>query len=78
MVLITWNGVLAPAGTSPAILDRLQKEIGAVMNTQEMKERMLIHAAEVTTSSREEFATIIREDLARWTAIKASSPRNEK
>jgi tripartite-type tricarboxylate transporter receptor subunit TctC len=78
MVLITWNGVLAPAGTSPAILDRLQKEIGGVMNTQEMKERMLVHAAEVTTSSREEFATIIREDLARWTAIKASSPRNEK
>ncbi|MGZ5176111.1 MAG: Bug family tripartite tricarboxylate transporter substrate binding protein [Burkholderiales bacterium] len=78
MVLITWNGVLAPAGTSPAILDRLQKEIGAVMNTQEMKERMLVHAAEVTTSSREEFATMIREDLARWTAIKASSPRSEK
>ena len=77
MVLITWNGVLAPAGTSPAILDRLQKEISGVMNTQEMKERMLVHAAEVTTSSREAFATIIREDLAKWTwLIKASGLRS--
>ena len=79
MVLVTWNGVLAPAGTSPAILDRLNKEISAVMNTQEMKERMLVHAAEVRTSSREEFATIIREDLAKWTRlIKASGLRGEK
>jgi tripartite-type tricarboxylate transporter receptor subunit TctC len=79
MVLITWNGVLAPARTSPAILDRLQKEIGGVMNTQEMKERMLVHAAEVTTGSREEFATIIREDLTKWTRlIKASGLRGER
>jgi tripartite-type tricarboxylate transporter receptor subunit TctC len=78
MVLITWNGVLAPAGTSPAILDRLQKEVGGVMNTQEMKERMLVHAAEVATSTREEFATIIREDLAKWTRLKALSLRGER
>ena len=75
LVLITWNGVLAPAGTSPAILDRLQKEISGVMNTQEMKERMLVHAAEVITSSREQFATIIREDLAKWIRLKAASLR---
>ena len=30
---------------------------------------MLIHAAEVTTSSREEFAKIIRDDLAQWTKL---------
>jgi tripartite-type tricarboxylate transporter receptor subunit TctC len=79
MVLVTWNGVLAPAGTSPAILDRLQRDIGAVMHTPEMKERMLVHASEVTTSSREEFATIIREDLAKWTRlIKASGLRSER
>ena len=79
MVLITWNGVLAPAGTSPAILDRLQKDIGAVMNAQEMAERMLVNAAEVRTSSREEFATIIRADLAKWTRlIKASGLRGAR
>ena len=78
MVLITWNGVLAPSGTPPTILDQLQKAIVGVMNTQEMKERMLVHAAEVATSSRGEFTTRVREDLAKWARIKASAPRSEK
>jgi tripartite-type tricarboxylate transporter receptor subunit TctC len=77
MVLITWNGVLAPAGTPPAILDRLNRDIVAVMNTPEMKERMLVHAAEVRTTSREEFAKFIRDDLAKWTKLaKASGVRS--
>ena len=75
MVLITWNGVLAPAGTPSPILDRLQKDIAGVMNTQEMKERMVAHAADVRTSSREAFATLIREDLAKWANLKALSAR---
>jgi tripartite-type tricarboxylate transporter receptor subunit TctC len=77
MVLITWNGVLAPTGTPAAILDRVNKDVVAVMNTSEMKERMLMHAAEVRTSaSRDEFARFVREDLATWTKlIKASGLR---
>ena len=73
MVLITWNGVLAPAGTPPAILDRLNKDIVAVMNTQEMKERVLTNAAEVRTMSRDEYAKFIREDLAKWSKLIKSS-----
>jgi hypothetical protein len=40
-----------------------------------MKERMLVQAAEVATSSREEFAKIIREDFAKWGKLKALSAR---
>lgn len=69
MVLITWNGVLAPTGTPPAILDRLHKDIVAVMTTQEMKERVLTNAAEVRTMSREGYAKFIREDLAKWSKL---------
>jgi len=69
MLALTWNGVLAPRGTQPAILDRLQRDVAAVMSTQDMKERMLVHAAEITTSSRDEFAKIIRDDLAKWTKL---------
>jgi tripartite-type tricarboxylate transporter receptor subunit TctC len=69
MLAMTWNGVLAPKGTSAAILDRLQRDTVAVMSTQDMQERMLLHAAEVTSSSREEFAKIIRDDLAKWTKL---------
>jgi len=74
MVLITWNGVLAPAGTPAPILDLLNRDIVAVMNTSEMKERMLMHAAEVRTSpSRDEFAKFVRDDLAKWTKLIRSS-----
>jgi tripartite-type tricarboxylate transporter receptor subunit TctC len=69
MLALTWNGVLAPKGTQPAILDRLQRDVVAVMGTQDMKERMLVHAAEITISSRDEFAKIIRDDLAKWTKL---------
>jgi tripartite-type tricarboxylate transporter receptor subunit TctC len=79
MVLVTWNGVLAPAGTPASILDLLQKDVVAVMQTPEMKERMLVHAADVWTTSRDEFAAVIRDDLAKWTKlIKASGLRTEK
>jgi nucleoside-diphosphate-sugar epimerase len=74
MVLVTWNGVLAPSGTPTVILDRLQKEIAGVMEAPEMHERMLTHASEVTTSSRDEFAAIIRNDLVKWGRLMKSSP----
>ena len=66
-VLLTWNGLLAPPKTPAPILDRLNKEIVAVMQNEEMKEKMLVSAAEVRTTSRERFAEIIRNDLAKWT-----------
>ena len=65
-VLLTWNGLLAPPRTPAPILDRLHKEIVAVMHSDEMKERMLVGASEVRTTSREGFAAIIRSDTAKW------------
>ena len=72
-VLLTWNGLLAPPKTPAPILDRLHKEIVAVMQSDEMKERMLVGASAVRTTSREEFATIIRNDLAKWTKFNPKS-----
>jgi tripartite-type tricarboxylate transporter receptor subunit TctC len=68
-VLLTWNGWLAPPKTPAAILDRVHKEVVAVMHSDEIKERMLTQAAEVRTTSREDFANIIRNDLAKWTRL---------
>ena len=68
MQALTWNGVLAPRGTPAPILDRLQRDVTAVMNAPDMKERMLLHAAEVTTT-RDEFARTIRDDLALWSKL---------
>lgn len=58
-MLLTWHGVLAPAETPSAIVERLNHDIVAVISTPEMRARMLASAAEIDTSSPQEFAAII-------------------
>ncbi len=69
LVVITWNGVLAPAGIAPALVARLNADIVKVAGTQDMKERMAAQAAEVTTTTPEEFAGILRRDFAKWLKV---------
>jgi tripartite-type tricarboxylate transporter receptor subunit TctC len=69
LVVITWNGMLAPAGMPAALVTRLHADIVRVSNTQDMKERMAVQAAEVFTTSPEEFAAILRKDFAKWLKV---------
>ena len=69
LVVITWNGVVAPAGMPAALVARLHTDIVRVSNTQDMKERMAVQAAEVFTTSPEEFAAILRKDFAKWLKV---------
>ena len=68
-----WYGVLAPAGTPPAVIERLNREIVAVMSTDAMKKRMEADGAEAHPTSPAEFAALIQHDMAKWApVIKAS------
>jgi tripartite-type tricarboxylate transporter receptor subunit TctC len=67
--VISFNGVLAPAGTPRAIVEKLHDEIVKVMNTPAMKTAMANTAGEVSTSSPEEFTEILKTDFARWLAV---------
>lgn len=67
--VITFNGVLAPAGTPRAIVDRLNAAILDVMNAPQMKEQMAGSAGEVSTSTPEEFARILKSDFEGWLAL---------
>ena len=67
--VITWNGVLGPAGLPPAIRTRLHTEIVNVSNTQDMKDRMAAQAAEVATTTVEEFAATLKRDFAQWSKV---------
>lgn len=64
-----WYGVLAPAGTSPEIVARLNNELSKIMRTTEMKERLAGYGAEPTTTSPEEFGAQIRVDIGKWTKV---------
>lgn len=62
----TWYGVLAPAGTPRAIIARLNTELGRVMHAPDLKERFAATGTEPRTSTPEEFADYIRQEIAKW------------
>lgn len=68
-----WFGVLAPAGTPAPVVERLQREMVAVMSTDEMKKRMAADGAEARTTTPAEFATLIKTDTAKWAPVVKNS-----
>ncbi|MDF2466369.1 MAG: putative extra-cytoplasmic solute receptor [Ramlibacter sp.] len=68
-----WFGVLAPAGTPAPVIDKLSRDIAAVMSTDEMKKRMQADGAEARPTSPAEFAALIRSDLAKWSPVVKAS-----
>lgn len=76
--VITWNGVLAPAGMPIALVERLHQAIVGIMNAAEMKKRMAAIASEATTTTPEQFADLLRKDFSKWLKlIKETGARAE-
>ena len=69
LIVITWNGVLAPAGLPEALSAKLNADINTVANSPDMKERMRAQAAEIATTSADEFAVMLRTDFAKWSKV---------
>lgn len=68
-----WYGVLAPKGTPAPVVERLQREMVAVMSTDEMKKRMAADGAEARTTTPTEFSALIKSDTAKWTPVVKNS-----
>jgi tripartite-type tricarboxylate transporter receptor subunit TctC len=65
----SWYGVLAPAGTPPAIVERLAREIAAIARAPDMRERLAADGADPIGSSPAEFGAHIKRELARWSKV---------
>jgi tripartite-type tricarboxylate transporter receptor subunit TctC len=63
---IGWFGVVAPAGTPAAIVNRLNAEIVAALAVPEIREKALAAGAEPLTSTPQEFAAFMREETRKW------------
>ena len=61
-----WYGLLAPAKTAPAIIDKLYAATRVVLARPEVKNRIEPSGTVLVGSSPREFAQTIRSDLARW------------
>lgn len=58
-----WQGLLAPAGTPAAIIDKLYKQIGEVLKTSYTNERFTAAGTDVVGSSPREFGELIKREL---------------
>ena len=68
-----WVGVLAPAGTPPAVVNRLSEEMRRSLAKPETRERMRQRGAVIIGDTPAEFAAFLKKDYERWQqVIKAS------
>jgi tripartite-type tricarboxylate transporter receptor subunit TctC len=69
----SWYGLMAPAGTPPAIVERLHKEVTAILKTPEMVARLHDFGLEPEGTTPAAFAAKIKADLLLWqAAVKAA------
>ena len=64
-----WNGILAPAGTPKAIVNRLHETIVQILKSPQAQERYANVGAEIRYNSPEEFAVLIRAEMAKWAKV---------
>jgi tripartite-type tricarboxylate transporter receptor subunit TctC len=72
----SWFGVLAPAGTPPAVVTRLNTEVNKWLQTPEAKEQLLAQGAQAAGGTPEQFAAFIRSETEKWAkVVKASGAK---
>ncbi|MBB1631078.1 MULTISPECIES: tripartite tricarboxylate transporter substrate binding protein [Cupriavidus] len=68
-VVNSWFGLLAPAGTPPALVARLQQTVAKVLATPEVKQRIEQLGAVPGGDSPAAFAAVIRADTEKWARV---------
>jgi tripartite-type tricarboxylate transporter receptor subunit TctC len=72
----SWFGLLAPAGTSPDIVNRIQQEVAKSLNTPAIKEKLLAQGAIPSGNTPAEFAKHIENEHIKWArVVKASGAK---
>lgn len=64
--VMSWYGLLAPAGTPQAVVGRLNSELVKVLRSPDVKERLAGQGADPAGGSPEEFSAFLKEEIAKW------------
>ena len=65
----SWFGLLAPAGTSPDIVNRIQQEVAKSLATSAIKEKMLAQGAIPSGNTPAEFTRLIASEHVKWAKV---------
>ena len=64
-----WYGIVAPAKTERAQLERMNDEVRKVLALNDVKDKLIAVGADIVGGSGEEFAAFIRAETARWAKV---------
>jgi tripartite-type tricarboxylate transporter receptor subunit TctC len=65
----TMTGVFVPAGTPKAVVDLLQREISAIVNMPDIKDKLLQAGVEAEGNSSADFAAYVKAEIAKWKKV---------
>jgi tripartite-type tricarboxylate transporter receptor subunit TctC len=65
----SWFGLLAPAGTPPDIVNRIQQEVAKALNSPAIKEKLLAQGAIPSGNTPAEFARHIENEHRKWAQV---------
>ena len=71
--LISWNGILAPAGTPVAVVSRLNTEIRKALDHADVKARLTQDGADPAPGTPAEFSALIKSELAKYAKVVAAA-----
>ncbi len=66
---VNWWGVVAPAGTSPAIVEKLHRDIAAVQNSEAVQKHFASEGAQIVQMSTPEFSNFIEKEMKKWERV---------
>jgi tripartite-type tricarboxylate transporter receptor subunit TctC len=66
---ISWFGLMAPAGTPSAIVDKVYKQAAQMVAAPEMKEKLAQLGLDTTSDPPDAFGAIIKSDIAKWAKV---------
>jgi tripartite-type tricarboxylate transporter receptor subunit TctC len=66
---VIWLGVVAPKGTPPAVVNRLNAEIGKIVNNAEVRAEWAKQGASPMTMPPDEFSRYVAADIAKWEKV---------
>lgn len=64
-----WFGILAPAATPRAVVQKLHGEFNKALASPDVRERLAAQLFAIQTAAPEQFGELIRRDLARWSKL---------
>ncbi len=64
-----WNGVVVPAGTPRTAIERLQREIKAIVSASDMRDKLLAAAFEPVADTPAEFARYLASERTKWAKV---------